>query len=246
MNNKTNTDKGIRAEHLFSKTILEHADVFEAICESLGIASTGMLDVPNVIGGKHRKTDVEIVFKNSSAPTIKVSVKSFKDDAGYNHLERRKFEDFCKRNQFSNADKEFLARLWLRKAADTRKQKLVEDDEQERVKKIFSKVEPAASGILGNDHPQILALYNSDKLEWRIYDIMRQILPEFRSAEIGFTLRSNIAIGDYIVIQRKGSNKGESGSNPLTNINHGANDVQIKIRAKKIFNNIEPLASYEV
>ena len=246
MNNQANTRRGKEAEDLFAKTISDNPHAFKAMCESLGIPADAETKKIDPIGEKHRKTDVEITFKNASIPSIRVSIKRFKD-SGYNHLERRKFLDFCKRNQFSIADINFLKDLWLRKARNSKTQKLVEDNEKERVKKIFSRVEPSASAILGNDHPQILALYNVHELEWYIYHIGNQVLDNIRNSEIDFTSRSsNIAIGDYIAIQRKGSAKGERGDNPFTNIEHGANDVQIKMKIKKFCNDVEPLASYKV
>ena len=247
MNNQANTQRGIDAENLFANTILDNSHAFKAMCESLSIAANAEAKQPEVIGGNHRKTDVEIAFKDTNISSIRVSIKRFKGNAGYNHLERRRFSEFCKRNQFSNADRDFLKSLWLRKAANSKKQDLVEENEKEEVRKIFSKVEPATSGILGNDHPQMLALYNANISRWHIYNIQNQVLSNIRNSVIEFTsVSSNIAIGNYIVIQRKGSNKGESGNNPLTNIDHGANDVQIKMRVKKFFNEVEPLASYEV
>ncbi len=76
--------------------------------------------------------------------------------------------------------------------------------------------------------------------------MQRQVIPLMVSDQIDFTSRSsNITIGKYIVIQRKGSRMGKSGSDPMS-IDHGSNHVQIKMRVKKFFENIEPVSRFSI
>ena len=159
MNNRTNTHQGTKFENLFADTILDQPQAWQAILESIG---HGILlfhenASADVIGGKHRKGDVNIKFVQAATPTIRATIKSF-SSGGYNHLERRNLIEFCDRNQISKSDTHFLKDLWLRKALNSKKGKLVESSEQDRVRVIFSSIEPAVSAVLGNDHPQIMGL----------------------------------------------------------------------------------------
>ena len=118
--------------------------------------------------------------------------------------------------------------------------------ERERIGKIFSNIEPALSSLLGHDHPQILALYSVNQSKFHFYDMNKQVLPLVRVAEIRFTaIAANIAIGDYIVLQRKGSAKGEAG-NDIGDILHRANNIQIKMKVKRFFNDVEPISWYQL
>ncbi len=246
MNNKSNTQEGSNVEHLFANSIQDHSSTFNAIKLSLDISQSAKVKSIDVVGDRKRKADVEIIFENDKIPPIRVNIKSFKG-VGYNHIERRRLDEFCKRNQISKSDTDFLIELWLRKArSNNSHRKLVDDSERDRVRKIFSGIEPAASALLGNDHPQILALFNVLESKWHIYNLNKQVLPLIRQCTVGFTSKSaNITIGEYIVIQRKGSSRGESGSDPFT-ITHGSNNAQIKMRVKNFFYKVKPIAWYQL
>lgn len=74
----------------------------------------------------------------------------------------------------------------------------------------------------------------------------KQVIPLAGDSNISFTKRSNnIQIGDYVVIQRKGS-KRESKGIPIDSLKHKANDVQIKMHIKKFFNEVGPIAWYQL
>ncbi len=248
MNNQSNTYQGINVEHLFANSIFDHPDAWNRILESIGYneAIGATTPIIEVVGGSKRKTDVVIDFKNDRdlAP-IRVSIKSF-SDAGYNHIERRPLPDFCQRNQISKPYYNFLEHLWLRKAKNSKTAKLVEQNEEAQVRNIFRAIEPGISAVLGNDYPQILALYSNDLRKWHLYNMDKQVTPLIRTKVISFTARSsNIQIGDYVVIQRKGSAAGESGTDP-NHISHGSNHVQIKMWVKKFFDRVEPVSWYQL
>ncbi len=181
MNNKTNTNQGTNVEHLFANSILDHPKAFSKILNALhmnGLATGAEVVIePKVIGNAHRKTDVEINV-GSDIPAIRINIKSF-GTTGYNHVERRSLLDFCRRNQISTEDHEFLKKIWLRKASYSKRQ-LIDRSERERIKKIFSPVSPGESALLGNDHPQILALYRKEESRFNIYDMATQVMPLLR------------------------------------------------------------------
>ena len=231
--NYRNTSQGTNVEHLFANSIETHTRAFQAIKNATGITDREVSIA--VVGGRHRKADVVMTFSNS--PQLRCSVKSF-THAGYNHLERRRLPDFCNRNQIVKADQEFLESLFLRKEQGGRNVLLVMPNERERVQRIFSEVEVGLSAVMGNDHPQILVLFSVSISKFHIYDMNKQVVPLIRNVQIGFTPRSsNIEIGDYIVVQRKGSSKEAGGR---------ANDVQVKMKVGKFFSEIEPLCWYQL
>lgn len=243
MVNQANTNQGTSIEHLFANSITYHPKCFDLIKKACGIPKKAeLIKDMEVIGATKRKTDVEGDFGNSH-PLLRVSIKSF-TSAGYNHLERRGLRRFCAASQIKKADCVFLEKIIIRKAL--KGGDLVYQNERNKVRKIFSRLEVGASAIKGNDHPQILALFSVNTNRWHCYDIDRQIIPAIRQTNIGFTPRSgNIELCEYIVLQRNGSQQGEKGID-LSSIEHRANDVQLKIRVKKLFNEIEPMAWYQL
>ena len=234
----------------------EHPKTFGILKEVLGIQQDAKIVSAEVIGASDkRKTDVEFVFvanegskvqdSGASSLYMTISSKSF-TGAGYNHLERRGFFDFCGRNQISKNDQELLGNLVLQKAGGGRGRALVPQQNQVAVRSIFNRIDVGSSAILGNDHPKFLALYSMASHEFKLYHIMTQVIPLVSQKKITFTKQGgNISINDYIVIQRKGSEGGDIG-NSRTDLNHGSNDIQIKLRAKKFFEEVEPLARYRV
>ncbi len=247
MNNKTNTEQGTEVEQLFSDSIFEHHVALNNMLESIGYDEAIGKDAwISVIGGAKRKTDVVIDFgANIELAPVRVTIKSF-SGGGYNHLERRPLSAFCARNQISDPDQKFLEKLILRKAtAEDKRRALVEKREQARIREIFEDIEPGISAIRGNDYPQILALYSIDLGKWRLYNICQQVEPLVSTRAISFTPQgSNIQFGDYVVIQRKAGDKSTRFS--LDDIRHPANDVQIKMRVKKFFDEVEPVSCYQV
>jgi len=172
-----------------------------AILKSIGVSAKEETDDPIVIGGNKRKTDVEVPFK-SGIPAMRVSIKSY-SDAGYNHVERRPLDVFCERNQIRKADQDLLEKAWLRKSHNGGKGMLIYPGEHDQVRKMFQRIEPGVSALVGNDHPQVFAIYNVDISKWHLYNMTTQVIPLLRSDNIGITSRGgNIEIGDYIVIQR--------------------------------------------
>ena len=245
MNNKTNPIQGSHVKKLFFESIGTQHAVLNSILESL------RYDIPNdtkfnvaVVTDNNRKTDVVIRFNDVlKLSPIRFNIKSF-TDSDSNQIGRRGFPDFFRRNKISKPDYDFLEELWFRKARDSKTGLLVKEDDKPRVISIFKDIEPGVSELRGSDHPQIFVLYSINSKTFHLYNMDEQVIPEVRTNVIGFTKgNSNIQIGNYINIERHGA---EDGINHETDINHASNDVQIKMRVKKFFENreIEPIASY--
>ena len=226
-----------------------HPRAFNKVKRVAGIPDSASLsnEESDNVGLYKRKTDVVFNF-GEEYPLLRITVKSFSPTAGYNHIGRKALSVFCAENRIKASDHKFLESLFLRKAKAPRGRRthLVEVGEQDRVRQIFNHTEAGASALLGADHPQIFAVYCIEKSTWHLYDIQKQVLPIIRQSTITFTTTGrNIVLGDYIVLQRKGSQAGEhSGGHPITDIRHRANDVQVKMRVKRFFDEVEPLAYF--
>ena len=255
--NRTNTTQGTNIETMLHHVLLDHPRAFGKIKAVAGIPAQAdpVKDADN-IGMRKRKTDIVFAF-GGDYPLLRISVKSFKKAAGYNHLERKSLDKFCTDNRLRAADAKMLHDMFIRKAVEGKAAKakdksaskkitpLVYPSERDDVRRMFANVEVGASAFLGSDHPQILAVFRIDDNRWHFYDMQNQVLPNTRQSHIGFTARggANIQLGDYILLQRKGSEKGEhSYGLPISDIRHRSNDVQIKFRLKAFFDEIEPLA----
>jgi len=245
--NRTNTVQGRNVEHLFANSVADHPRAFNAMIKSVGIPQDATYLEGEVVGGRHRKADVILHFAESLRTIsmhpserrlqLRCSVKSF-TGAGYNHIERRRLSEFCSRNQIVKADEDFLETLIKRKSLDPRNTALVLPGEREKVRQIFSPIEVGMSALIGNDHPQILVLFSIEQSRFHIYNMAQSVEPHIRSSNIGFTPRSsNIKIGEYIVVQRKGSSKEAGGR---------ADDIQIKMLVRKFFDEITPTCYYQL
>ena len=245
--NRTNTVQGCNVEHLFANSVGDHPRAFTAMIKSVGIPQDAVYLNAEVLVGWHRKADVVFHFEEylrtiseehlGRRLQLRCSVRSF-TGAGYNHIERKRLPEFCSRNQIAKADQDFLETLIKRKSLDPRNTDLVLPRERERVRQIFSSTEVGISALMGNGHPQILTLFSIKRNRFHIYNIAESVEPHIRSSNIGFTPRSsNIKIGEYIIVQRKGSNKEANGR---------ANDIQIKMLVRKFFDEITPTYYYQL
>lgn len=249
--NKTNLAQGTNIEILLGNVLPNHPKAFAQVKAMAGIDDKAkVVKAAENIGQNKRKTDMTFDF-GEDYPPLRISVKSFKGGAGYNHLMRKSLPAFCRDNRIKKADEEFLTKCFLRKAEafHGRGTPLIDGgEEKDRVREIFANLEIAASSLLGADHPQVLAIFSIAINKWHFYDIQRQVLPLIRQSYIAFTVTSsNIMLGDYIVLQRKGSASGEnSGGHPVTDIRHRANDVQIKMKVNRFFDEVKPAATIKL
>lgn len=206
-----------------------------------GCFSQAVVDTVEDVSWRKQKANLEIRFATDH-PVLRINIKTFEVEKTPNHLERRNHSDFCHRNQVRVRDKRFLQNIWLRKAKGGRKQPLVDGPiEHERTIKILSSIEPGVSALCGYDHPQVLAFYNGRQGCWHIYDMARQVLPLVRAKQVSLSPDGNIDIGEYIMIQRKGPDRGNS----LDDIEHRSNNVQVKMRVERFYNEVKPLVACE-
>lgn len=244
MINQTNTSQGRNNKELLKNSLPDHPQAFAIAKQIAGIADSAMLQDSNVIVQTTRKVNVEFLFAGYNKP-LTFNVKSFKD-AGYNHLERRKLNQFCSLNEIQRDDESLLRRMILAKAAGGRACPFVPHNNREQVTRIFSHIDVGSGALLGNDRPNALALYSVHDRTFKIYDMSKHVIPRIKGQPISFTnTGSNIQIGKYIVIQRKGKESLDIGDS-MTDINHPANNIQIKMLVKKFYLEVNPACWYRL
>ena len=232
--NNSNPQSGKCAEEMLARNIL-HQPAWEELLKLLGY-TRATAKTPQVVGSRHMKVDVVVEFTTQDPP-LRFNIKSFKEPSPGNHLERRQLPQYCKRNQISSEDQRFLEFLWKRKEKKPRCRLVQTDKEQLRVTEIFTAFEPGLSALCGQDHPQVLALYHRQRQRWHLYDMNTKVEPRVRGSQITLTPRGgNICIGDYIIIQRHGS---DGPGRP-----NRANDVQVKMRASQFYHDVEPCVAF--
>jgi hypothetical protein len=93
---------------------------------------------------------------------------------------------------------------------------------------------------------EILVIYERNTSMMFIYP-MREVFKEL-SKVITFTKRGNIAIGETVVLQRKGGNGVHSLDIPKDSLRHPGNNVQLKLKMREFVKAMEKvlLASYHI
>ena len=232
--NNSNPQSGKCAEEMLARNIL-HQPAWEELLKLLGY-TRATATTPQVVGDRHRKVDVEVGFTTRHSP-LRFNIKSFQEPSPGNHLERRKLLEYCERNQITAEDYGFLKRRWEHKERNPRGRLFQTADQQQRAVEIFSAFEPGLSALCGQDHPQVLALYHRQLQRWHLYNMNKKVEPRVRGSRISFTPQGgNICIGDYIIIQRKGS---DGPGRP-----NRANDIQVKMRASQFYHDVEPCVAF--
>lgn len=244
---RENTYQGTNVEHLLANSVIVHPRAFEAMIRSANIPRNATFVDSRVIGAKKDKADVVFFFTEPIRTTadqeldtrieLRCSIKSF-GKFGFNQMERGTVPEFCRRNNIDQEDEQFLNMIVRRKgeAQNPRRTPLVYPNEYPRVFQIIGSREVALNALLGNDKPEIFVLYSTERSRFHIYNISDLVEPHLRTQtnQVGITSKGNIAIGRYIVLQRKGSNGDR------------ANDMQVKMYVNRFFDEVEPTCFYQL
>lgn len=238
-NPKNNNKSNAQAIQLFISRILGDPAWPELLRALRGYDATAKAKGPPIeVKSNKEKASVKIEFDTKLYRPLRIRIKTFNSRYTENHLERRKHREFCCRHGLQRSRK-FLASLWLDKAVNPKERRLVAGQgNSQRVSRIFASID-LGGALCGEDSPQVLALYNGTDNHWHLYDMDGDVLPLVRKQPVGFTKRGNILIGNYIIIQRRGS-EGELGTSS-EDIDHPSNNVQIKMRMRNFYNEMKPL-----
>lgn len=234
MSNPDNTREGQEIKKLFLANIRDFPGVIGSMMAALEIPCTARLVDVSLCCEQRSKTDVVIGFETPKGE-LRVDIHSFAS-SGYNQLDRHSVKRFCEMTGASPEDRAFLEALVRRKAANPNGL-LVPPESREQAREMFQRIDVVGPTLLGDDRPNILALYSRAEKEFRIYGMDRQVLPHMQDAPISFSSPGgNIEIGNYLVVQRKGSDgKGQTDR---------ANDIQVKMRTGHFYRDIVPLVKW--
>lgn len=214
---------GRNVELLFKNSIGDNPNIVKKIQECFGIKGRFLHAIST--GLHSEKADVKMEFADGH--NIDANVKAYKSNTGYNQLTRTSIKNFC--NKFELDCRNLLETLFVNKAAHVSSM-LFPCDIQQEVRKI---IEPKISEIVSwafsyRQSREILVLYERNNSEMRIYS-MREVLKNV-GVNFSFTEKGNIAIGEYIIFQRKGGNGIHAKDIKKTDISHPGNNVQLKLK----------------
>ena len=234
---------GMNVESLFANSIGDNPSIVAKIQKYFRIEAR----FTNAIrtGIHSEKGDVKMEFADGH--NIDANIKAFnKSGIAYNQLTRTPIANFCKLFFDSEMQVE-LERLFKAKARD-KKTQVFPEAVRPRIKVA---VEVQAENILKwafsfKESREILVIYERQRSMMYIYP-MKEVLANL-SREVNFTKRGNIAIGELVVLQRKGGNGIHSIHIPKDSLKHPGNNVQLKLKMNEFVETMESvlLASYHI
>ncbi len=232
---------GRNIEHLFKNSIGDNPAVVKKIQDSFGIKGRFLRAIST--GLHSEKADVKMEFADGH--NIDANVKAYKKTAAYNQLTRTSIKHFCE--IFGLNCSSLLERLFIDKAARVSSMLFPPEIQSEIRTHLESKITDIVNWSFSyRQSREILVLYERQESVMRIYlmkDVLRHIGLDFN-----FTDRGNIAIGKYIVFQRKGGNGIHAQNIQKTDIAHPGNNVQLKLRMNPFVSGMKDfeVASYQI
>lgn len=237
-----NAYAGRNVEHLFVNSIKDHPSVVSKIQKAFGIDNR-LINAINT--GIHAgKVDVKLEF--ACGRNIDANIKAFKN-MGFNQITRTTIKNFCEKNGFGSETISKLEQLSINKARKITSF-WIPESEQEYIKSL---IQPIAENIVkwsfsSQSSREILVLYNRINNIMHIYT-MKDVLKEL-DYSVSFTVRGNILIGKFILIQRKGGNGVHSKDIPKDSLKHPGNNIQLKLKINPFIKDMSyiELCSYEI
>lgn len=216
---------GRNVEILFKNSIEDNPSVIEKIQKYFDIESRFLNAISTGIHSE--KADVKMEFADGN--NIDANIKAFKKtSAAYNQLTRTSITNFCKLF-FDEAMQTELEQLFIAKARDKRSQVFPEVIRPRIKAAMEAKVDKMLEWAFSyKQSREILVLYERTTSMMYIYP-MKEVFKHLNK-EVAFTSRGNIAIGDTIVLQRKGGNGVHSKDIPKDSLRHPGNNVQLKLK----------------
>jgi len=218
---------GRNVEVLFKNSIGDNPSILRKIREYFKINSRFLAAISTGIHAE--KADVKMEFADGH--NVDANIKAFKKSGiSYNQLTRTSLLNFCKRFSIEDLYSE-LEKLFILKARNVGRQLFPEDKQGD----FLSVFERLAQEILEwsfsyKKSREILVLYERDESIMLIYP-MKEVFKRLDKT-VSFTSNGNIAIGESVVIQRKGGNGVHSRDIPKDSIKHPGNNIQIKLKMK--------------
>lgn len=238
MSNQDNPHIGKKGEHLFRNSIAKNKDRVNAIMAALNITGSNMVK-SYVTGDSGGKADTVLNFGTSM---VAVNIKSY--SAGFNQATRMHVDKFADTFNIPQNIADILKDSIIRKAENKRKP-FISPEDAPIIVDYFSEngQRVIKHSLCGDEYPKLFVLYNRNKNVFHIY-LMDSILRQLEeSANVYVTRQGVIRLSKYFTIQRKGGN-GVHDKRDKVDINHGGNNIQVKLSPIRIEEDFKPLFSY--
>lgn len=241
-----NAKKGAEAEKLFKNSIGKQSQCLSVIQKGLSLSSNNNVSKVYHTGGERGKADV--IIDMGDGKVLGVNIKSYKNkDSGFNQAVRMNPHTFIQKFNIPVNVGNIIVDSILRKAKNSRGEPFILPIDSTDIINCFrDKAENIIKySISGDESIDILVLFNSQEKIINIY-LMKDILKAMnRMIQVEITKKGVIKLNKYFTIQKKGGN-GEHERHKKTDIKHGGNNLQVKIKTSSIVNDIDPLCSYRV
>lgn len=243
MADKLNADIGRNVELLFENSIDDFPDAIEAIRKHFKISGSFLKAIST---GRHsEKVDVKMEF--SDGRNIDANIKAFsRSSASYNQMTRSSISSFCE--LFFDAEmKELIEGLFIQKAKNKNNHTFPEETASYIIPRFQAKAREILIWSLSRKSSrEILVIFERDTRVMYIYP-MKEVIKKI-NLNVSLTKNGCIALGDSIVIQRKGGNGVHSKDIPKDSLSHPGNNVQIKMKMKKFITEMSEvcISSYQI
>jgi hypothetical protein len=233
---------GRNVEILFKNSIEDNPSVIAKIQGYFGINSRFLNAVSTGIHAE--KVDVKMEFADGH--NIDANIKAFKKTVAYNQLTRTSIANFCKLF-FNETMQTELEKLFIAKARNKGIQLFPRITQVRIGSAIQEKVDKILEWAFSyKQSREILVLYERTTSMMYIYPI-KEVFKKLDKT-ISFTTKGNIAIGNTVVLQRKGGNGVHSLDIPKDSLRHPGNNVQLKLKMNEFTRVMKEvlLASYHI
>ncbi|MCL1995593.1 MAG: hypothetical protein FWG63_05230 [Defluviitaleaceae bacterium] len=236
-----NAHAGRNVERLIENSIVDQPAVILALKKCFKIKG----ELKNSAGGGiyGDKSDMRINF--DCGHYVDANIKSYKG-VGFNQLTRTTISGFCNQFNLDASSQNELEFFVVEKSKNTQGA-LFPLTAQEKWGNFFNANAKRIVkwGFSSNTNREVLILYNKNTSQVKIYP-MKKIVNNI-TAEIAFT-KGGVNIGRCISFQRKGGNGKASRHIPKVAIEHPGNNIQLKLKIKKLIEEFEnkELAEYTI
>ena len=227
----TNTLIGRKSEETFRDVILENPEIIKEIIASFGKRISKSTRVKHIfLEGEHKEKS-DVFIRATGGNNFGVNIKSFKG-RGFNQVIRMSIDMFVMHFSFPAEFESILVKLTLDKAS-TRLIKWIPENQSEYIIKVIKPkaYEIISNGLIGTDHPKLFVLIEYYNKEIRIYK-MEDVLAFIKNnIDVSITKKGVISLHSCFTIQKKGGN-GNRVKYLKTDIRHGGNNIQLKMKSK--------------
>ena len=242
-----NAAQGTYYENLFCREIAKDPQNIKKIAEAFSefAPRNHKIELVEREGQYGKKSDVLISI--TGGQNLKASIKSFKG-TGFNQVTRMKIDAFVDRFNFSDNFKHVLEKATIRKAiAINRRVNWISNEDTDFILSELNQnkaFEIIKDSLQGENTPKLFVLIKyDDQIIW-VYKMEELLNYLKRSIKVEITKSGVISLHSCFTIQRKGGNgKREDSLRKKDDLDHGGNNIQVKIKCLPLSKLLEPITT---